>query len=138
MKKYLIIILFSSSIFAQDYGFRNNLRHDRNIILDRSILVNDNNSRDEEELIQFIENIMQTHLIPGLSVSIVKDNAIVWDRHFGFANIDENLLVDENTMFILSSVSKTITVTALMQLWEQNLFQLEPYRIFIYLIGKEM
>ena len=42
MKKYLIIILFSSSIFAQDYGFRNNLRHDRNIILDRSILVNDN------------------------------------------------------------------------------------------------
>ena len=125
MKKYLIIVLFSLSAYTQDYDFRHNQRVNRTALSDSLILINDNNSRDEEELIEFIENIMQTHLIPGLSVSIVKNNAVVWDRHFGFANIDENLLVDENTMFILSSVSKTITATALMQLWEQNLFQLD-------------
>ena len=125
MKKYLIIILFSSSIFAQNFSVRNNQIINRNISIDRSVLINDHNSRDEEELIQFIEDVIQTHLIPGLSISIVKDNTIVWDKHFGFANIDNNLLVNENTMFILSSVSKTITATALMQLWEQKLFQLE-------------
>ena len=122
MKKYLIIILFSLSAFAQDYDFRHNQRVNRTALSDSLILINDNNSRDEEELIEFIENIMLTHLIPGLSVSIVKNNAVVWDRHFGFANIDENLLVDENTMFILSSVSKTITATALMRYGNKTYF----------------
>jgi len=84
-----------------------------------------NNYRDEDELVQFIESTMATHLIPGLSISIVKNDNIVWDKHLGYANIDENIFVDENTMFILSSISKTITSTALMQLFEQSLFILD-------------
>ena len=40
--------------------------------------------RDEEELISFIESTMATHLIPGLSISVVKDENIVWERYFGY------------------------------------------------------
>ena len=93
MKKYLIIILFLSSIFAQNFSVRNNQIINRNISIDRSVLINDHNSRDEEELIQFIEDVIQTHLIPGLSVSIVKDGTIVWEEYFGHANIEDNILV---------------------------------------------
>ena len=67
---------------------------------------------------------MATHFIPGLSISIAKGGNIVWNNHFGYANINENTLVDENTMFILSSASKTITATALMHLFQQDLFML--------------
>ena len=81
--------------------------------------------RDEEELLQFIQSTIQTHLIPGLSISIVKNGNIVWEKYFGQANIDEDIPVDESTMFILSSISKTITATALMQLFEQGLFALD-------------
>jgi len=82
-------------------------------------------TRNESELMEFIESTMVTHLIPGLSVSVVKEDDIVWHKYFGYANIEENISVDENTMFILSSISKTITATALMQLFEQNLFELD-------------
>ncbi len=83
-----------------------------------------NNFRDETELFNFIESIMATHFIPGLSISIAKGGNIVWNNHFGYANINENTVVDENTMFILSSASKTITATALMHLFQQDLFML--------------
>ena len=76
-----------------------------------------NITRNENQLLNFIETTMETYVIPGVSVSIVKGGNIVWDKHFGYANIDENILVNENTMFILSSASKTITATALMHLF---------------------
>ena len=60
--------------------------------------------RDENELIAFIESKMQTHLIPGLSISVVKENNLVWEKYFGYSNLHEGIIVDENTMFILSSV----------------------------------
>ena len=88
-------------------------------------IIQRNNYRNEEDLLQFIESTIQTHSIPGLSISVVKEGGIVWEKYFGYANIDENILVDENTMFILSSVSKTVTATALMQLFEEDLFSLE-------------
>jgi len=84
-----------------------------------------NDFRNEEELLNFIESTMETNFIPGLSISIAKGGSIVWNEHFGYANINENILVDENTKFILSSASKTITATALMQLFQQDLFMLD-------------
>ena len=50
---------------------------------------------------------MQTHLIPGLSISVVKEDNLVWDKYFGYSNLHQDIIVDENTMFILSSISKT-------------------------------
>ena len=84
-----------------------------------------NTIRNESQLLNFIESTMNTYIIPGLQISIVKGGNIVWNKHFGYANIHENILVDENTMFILSSASKTITATALMHLFQQNLFSLD-------------
>ena len=84
-----------------------------------------NRIRDEEELIEFIESVMDSYMIPGASLAIVKDDTIVWERTFGFADIDDGIEVGSDTMFILSSVSKTVTATALMQLWENGLFNLD-------------
>ena len=81
--------------------------------------------RNEIQLLNFIETTMETYLIPGLQISVVKGGNIVWNKYLGYANIDENILVDDNTMFILSSASKAITAAALMHLFEQNLFSLD-------------
>ena len=114
MKKYIFIVLFGI-IFADrsrlDISF-----YDQ---------VEVNSYRDEQALIDFIESVMESNMIPGVSVSVVKDGAIVWDKHLGYASIDDAVEVDENTMFMLASVSKTVTATALMQLWEQGLFDLD-------------
>ena len=115
----LIIILLNSS-----YGNQNFNRTSQEVINLDQYNLQTNDLRDENELLNFIDSIMITNFIPGLSISIAKGGNIVWNNHFGYANINENTLVDENTMFILSSVSKTITATALMHLFQQNLFML--------------
>jgi len=123
MNKYLIIILFSSIVLSDNYDRQtsNRSRYDFN---SRENYIEINNYRDEDELLQFIESTMENHLIPGISISIVKDQNIVWEKHFGYSNINQNILVDENTLFMLASISKTITATALMQLFEDGLFSL--------------
>ena len=78
----------------------------------------------EDELINFIEQTMLLSQIPGLSISIAKNESIVWEKHFGYANIDDAIQVSDSTMFIISSISKTVTATALMELFEQGMFKL--------------
>ena len=125
MNKYLIIILLFNCISSQIIDNESLIR-DRHDFTSRNTILNQiNDYRDEDELLQFIESKMQTHLIPGLSISVVKDDNIVWEKQLGYANINNDIVVDENTMFILSSISKTITATSLMQLYEQGLFMLD-------------
>ena len=123
MNKYLIILLFLNNLLSvtPDSHVINRIRYDFN---SRENYRDLNSYRDENELLEFIESTMETHLIPGLSISIVKNNDIVWEKQLGYANIMNNVLVDENTMFILSSISKTVTATALLQLFEDGLFDI--------------
>ena len=121
---YLLISLFFTNLFSQiiDNQIENRIRKD---IMSREQSAEElNDYRDEDELLQFIESTMENHLIPGISISIVKDQNIVWEKHFGYSNINQNIPVDENTLFMLASISKTITATALMQLFEDGLFSL--------------
>ena len=79
MYKYVIIILLLSNLFSYNYEDQKKHRVDFNY---RTLTIPQNNNfRDEEELLQFIESIMQSHLIPGLSISVVKDNNIVWEKY---------------------------------------------------------
>ena len=121
--KYLAILLIL--IFLTfSYGNQNVNRTSQEVINLDQHNYRTNDFRNETDLFNFIESTMATHFIPGLSISIAKGGNIVWNNHFGYANINENTLVDENTMFILSSASKTITATALMHLFQQDLFML--------------
>jgi CubicO group peptidase (beta-lactamase class C family) len=74
------------------------------------------------ELESFIIETMEENNIPGLASCIIKDGDIVWSGCFGYANIEQNKEVTDTTTFSLASVSKTFTATALMQLWEDGLF----------------
>ena len=124
MHKYISLLLIT--IFLSfSYGNNRFNRVPQDITTLNQVELRRNDFRDEAELINFIEITMENHLIPGLSISIAKEGNIVWNKHFGYANIDENIFVDENTMFILSSASKAITATALMHLFQQNLFSLD-------------
>ena len=77
----------------------------------------------------YLDGIIETHManahIPGLSSCIVKEGQIRWIGAYGMANIEQDIPVDTSTLFMLASVSKTVTVTALMQLWEDDLFELD-------------
>lgn len=72
-----------------------------------------------------IENIMETHLVPGVAACAVKNGKVIWSGNYGFANISQQIEVTDSIAFMLGSTSKTITGTAFMQLVEDGLIGLD-------------
>ncbi len=68
---------------------------------------------------------METGHVAGVSACIIKNGLVRWIGNYGFANIELGVPVDTTTLFYMASVSKTVTGTALMQLWEEGMFDLD-------------
>ena len=78
-----------------------------------------------QNLDQVIQLEMNEEKLPGLAACVVKGGEVVWMRSFGFADVAAGAFVDDSMAFLLASVSKTVTATALLQLHEQGLFGLD-------------
>jgi len=121
--KSILTILFSLILFMSPLSSQN--------ILEFEPRLNDYNFEnliaidDSVALDSFIVAKMEQYHFPGLAACIVKDDKIIWKNNYGYADIDSNKLVTDSTLFIIQSTSKTITATALMQLWERGLFGLD-------------
>jgi CubicO group peptidase (beta-lactamase class C family) len=79
----------------------------------------------EQSLDDFIHEIMKANNIPGLGACIVKKDKLVWIGTFGWADIEGKKPMTEETIQNIGSISKTITATAIMQLWEKGKFDLD-------------
>lgn len=73
----------------------------------------------------FIQGEMTTENIPGATTLIVKDGEIVWIESYGQADVQNAINVEDTTVFLLASISKVFTGTALMQLAEGGLIDLD-------------
>jgi len=78
-----------------------------------------------QTLDDFILTQMNQNHIPGLSACIIKRGAVVWRGNYGMANFTNNIPVSSTTVFMLASVAKTVTATALMQVYENGGYQLD-------------
>ena len=72
-----------------------------------------------------IPKLMEAADIPGMSVAVVREGAIVWSGAFGLRNRDTNEPVDENTIFEAASLTKTITAAAALKLVERGELELD-------------
>src|SRR5262245_50872711 len=64
---------------------------------------------------RFVQNEMKVQRIPGLALGIVEDDRVAYLRGFGEAD-DSGRPVTPQTPFIIGSLSKSFTATAIMQL----------------------
>ncbi len=62
--------------------------------------------------------------IPGLSIAISIDTVIVWENGYGFADLENFVPVTTSTKFRSASIGKPMTATAIMQLNEKGLLDL--------------
>lgn len=71
-----------------------------------------------------VDGIMAQYIgkdVPGAAVSIVKDGQIIFEKGYGYANIEKQVPVDPTQTYMEpGSVSKLFTWTAVMQLVEQG------------------
>jgi CubicO group peptidase (beta-lactamase class C family) len=74
----------------------------------------------------FIEAEMKAQRVPGLAACIVESGRIVWSKGYGWSDIKARRATDpERTVQHIGSISKTVTATAVMQLWEKGKFELD-------------
>ena len=65
-----------------------------------------------------IQAVMNEEHIPGVAACAVKNGAVEWMGTYGYANLEQNISVTSNIIFMLGSVSKIVTGIAFMQLVE--------------------
>src|SRR5216684_4158850 len=70
-----------------------------------------------------ISNFMMASKAP--SVSVVQDGEFVWSAGFGMADLENSVHATSQTVYRLGSISKSITATAAMELWEHGKLDLD-------------
>lgn len=67
-----------------------------------------------EKARELATNFLSSESIPGMSISVSKNNELIWSEGFGFSDIDKKTTVDPSkTQFRLASISKPITAVGL-------------------------
>ncbi|MBY0547411.1 MAG: serine hydrolase [Candidatus Obscuribacterales bacterium] len=71
--------------------------------------------------------------VPGLSISVVHNGRVIYAKGFGVREINKPETVDENTVFQLASVSKSVTSSLVAKLvsegkltWDSRICELDP------------
>jgi len=61
----------------------------------------------------------------GISALVMKNDKIIYREHFGYASIEKEKPVEENSIFRIFSMTKPVTAVALMTLYDEGKFQLD-------------
>ena len=68
----------------------------------------------------WIREQMAAKKIPAMSVAVIQDGKIVFERAYGLANVELNVPGTTETKFIIASTTKAWAATAIMMLVEQG------------------
>ncbi len=84
----------------------------------------------------FVIQTVTTAHVPATSIAVVGDGRVILSKGYGIADIAAKRRMTSRTVINIASVTKTITCTAIMQLFEQGRFKLDddvnaflPFRV---------
>lgn len=120
MKKKIIyltimMLLFASTLSAS--GFIYNLSYKE--IQQKNLTI------DKLDLEFGINFFMRYGHFPGISACIINNDEVVWSDGFGSSDKENSIATKDETVFQIASITKTVTGTALMQLFELGHFELD-------------
>jgi len=74
-----------------------------------SAQVDKKSQAEELKLDSLINTLITNKGIPSIAIGIVKDNKVILAKGFGYANVEDKIFADENTIYQLGSVTKMFT-----------------------------
>ncbi|TXT58759.1 MAG: conserved exported protein of unknown function [Promethearchaeota archaeon] len=74
-----------------------------------SAQVDKKNQAEELKLDSLINTLITKKGIPSIAIGIVKDDEVILAKGFGYANVEDKILANENTIYQLGSVTKMFT-----------------------------
>ena len=120
---YTAFLLFQVNAFAQ-LELLNNKQQQK--ISSEQLIDALNANLDSLMLDSIFTEYITSENIPGATGLIVNKNGdIMWSGNYGYRNLELQLPVEDSTMFLVASISKTFVATAIMQLWENGLINLD-------------
>lgn len=81
--------------------------------------------RDIERFERRVELIRQSLDIPGMSVAVLHQQAVVFARGFGFVDLAKDTKATENTPYPIASLTKTFAAAVIMRLVEAGKLDLD-------------
>lgn len=108
------LMLVTAVVISSSYTFGQDKKNDYN---------SPQNTR--VELDSYFNKIIETQNYVGLGACLIKSDKIVWEGYYGYFDLEEKKKLTRENIFQLASLSKTVTATALMQLYEKGLFNLD-------------
>jgi CubicO group peptidase (beta-lactamase class C family) len=117
MKKMLCFLLLTA--IAQNTPAQNNNRSGFN-------------AQRLNRIDSFINNYVQQGWCNGVTAVILQDGKMIYQKAFGFANIERNTTMQNSSIFRIASMTKPVVSVAAMMLYEEGKFLLDdPLSKFI-------
>jgi serine beta-lactamase-like protein LACTB, mitochondrial len=80
---------------------------------------------DRSKIETAVSRFMEGSKAPGISAAVVQNGEFVWSRGFGMADLENSVPATSQTLYRIGSISKSITATAAMVLWERGKLDLD-------------
>lgn len=77
-------------------------------------------SLDAEALYQFVAQGMELWNVPGMAVTVVSQDQVLFQQGFGQTALRDGLAVDEHTLFAAASTTKAMVVAGLLMLQDEG------------------
>lgn len=81
-------------------------------------------ARSFDKVGRYMDSLIEKNRLAGCSIQVKLADELVYEHFTGYADVQEKTPIDERTLYRIYSMTKPITVTAALQLYEQGAFLL--------------
>lgn len=86
----------------------------------------------KEEFENYVDKVMGVYDAAGMAVSVFDETEILYEKYFGYRDVEKRLPPDEDTIFGMASVSKSFTALSVMQLQDAGILSVDdPVKKYI-------
>lgn len=121
MKNILLLLLFSTATL---FGQTNSVQKSMPLMVASPESVGMSSER-LQRIDKFIQKSIDQSEIPGAVAIVCRNGKIVYQKAFGYSDNPAQKAMTIDNIFRIASMSKAVTSTAVMMLWEEGHFQLD-------------
>ena len=96
-----------------------------NVILINSVFSSNNYMGDDDLFEKKINFLIKLAHSPSLTACVVNKTDVIWSNGYGYYDVANKKIPNENTVYMAGSITKSVIAIALLQLYEQGLFDLD-------------
>jgi len=98
----------------------------KSLFASKQVLGDDDQLQGLVKADMLLKSLIEEKKVPGLAITVIKEGNTIFQRGYGYANIEKQELIDpQKSIFRIASVSKPIAATALAIMIEEGLMDLD-------------